>query len=109
MVTKIMKWVSIAALLLGVLWRSSPSYELLLQFVVCAGAILVVLQAAGADKYLWAAGFSAIALLYNPIVPVTLSRNLFLWLNLLSLATFAVSLTVLKTKPMLSRLSLTSR
>ena len=39
MVTKIMKWVSITALLLTVFWRPSAS----LDFVVCAGAILVVL------------------------------------------------------------------
>jgi|SRR5437879_621306 len=39
MVTKIMKWVSITALLLTVFWHPSAS----LDFVVCAGAILVVL------------------------------------------------------------------
>ncbi len=39
MVTKIMKWVSITALLLVVFWHPSAS----LDFVVCAGAVLVVL------------------------------------------------------------------
>src|SRR2546426_4009522 len=39
MVTKLMKWVSITALLLTVFWHPSAS----LDFVVCAGAILVVL------------------------------------------------------------------
>ncbi len=43
MVTKIMKWVSITALLLVVSWRPSASYQLPLHFVVCAGAVLVVL------------------------------------------------------------------
>jgi len=43
MVTKIMKWVSITALLLVVSWRPSASYQLPLDFVVCAGAVLVVL------------------------------------------------------------------
>ena len=43
MVTKIMKWVSITALLLVVSWRPSASYQLALDFVVCAGAVLVVL------------------------------------------------------------------
>jgi len=99
MATKIMKWVSIAGLLLGVMWRSSPNYQLLLQFLVCAGAILVALQAARAAKYSWAVGFSAIAVLYNPILSVALSRNMFLWLNLVCLATFVVSLSVLKTRP----------
>ncbi len=43
MVTKIMQWVSITALLLVVSWRPSVNYQLPLDFVVCAGAVLVVL------------------------------------------------------------------
>ena len=43
MITKTMKWVSISALLLVVLWRPSASYQLPLGFVTCAGAALVVL------------------------------------------------------------------
>ncbi len=43
MVTRIMKWVSITALLLVVLLRPSASYQLSLDFVVCAGAVMVVL------------------------------------------------------------------
>jgi hypothetical protein len=43
MVTKIMEWVSITALLLLVSWRPSASYRLPLDFVVCAGAVLAVL------------------------------------------------------------------
>jgi hypothetical protein len=43
MVTKIMKWVSITALLLVVSWRPSGSYQLPPDFVVCAGAVLVML------------------------------------------------------------------
>ncbi len=43
MVTKIMEWVSITALLLVVSWRPSASSQLPLDFVVCAGAVLVTL------------------------------------------------------------------
>ena len=43
MVTKIMKWVCIVALLLVVSWRPSASYQLPLDFVVCAGGVMVVL------------------------------------------------------------------
>ncbi len=43
MVTKIVKWVAITALLLAVTWRPSASYQLPLDFVVCTGAVLVVL------------------------------------------------------------------
>ncbi len=43
MVTKIMKWVSITALLLVVTWRPSANYQIPLDFVVCTGAAMVVL------------------------------------------------------------------
>jgi Flp pilus assembly protein protease CpaA len=43
MVTKIMEWVSITALLLVVSWRPFASYQIPLDFVVCAGSLLGVL------------------------------------------------------------------
>ena len=43
MVMKTMKWASITALFLVVSWRPSASYQLPLDFVVCPGAVLVVL------------------------------------------------------------------
>ena len=107
--TKIMTSVSIAALLPALLWRPSASYQLLLEFVVCAGAIAVVLQAGRADNHLWAAAFVAIAVLLNPAVPLTLPRNMSLWVNVACLATFVVSFAALKTKPRLSMPSITDR
>jgi hypothetical protein len=43
MVTKLMEWVSITALLLAVTWRPFASYQIPLDFVVCAGALVGVL------------------------------------------------------------------
>ena len=43
MVTKIMEWVSITALLMVVSWRTFASCQIPLDFVVCAGSILGVL------------------------------------------------------------------
>lgn len=43
MVTKLMEWVSITALLLAVIWRPFASYQLPLDFVVCGGALVGVL------------------------------------------------------------------
>jgi membrane protein CcdC involved in cytochrome C biogenesis len=43
MVSKIMKWVSIMALLVVASWRPSANYQILLHFWVCAGAVMVVL------------------------------------------------------------------
>ncbi len=43
MVAKIMEWVSMTVLLLVVSWRPSANYQILLHFLVCAGAVVVVL------------------------------------------------------------------
>ncbi len=43
MVTKIMEWVSIAALLLAVSWRPFASYQLPANFVVFGGILVWVL------------------------------------------------------------------
>jgi hypothetical protein len=111
MLAKIMKWVSIAALhLAAMFWRSAANYQLLLASTVCMGAIVVVRQAVQAQKYFWAAGFVAIALLFNPIVLVfTTSGNLFLLMVLVCIVTFAISLAALKTPPLLSIPSITDR
>jgi hypothetical protein len=43
MVRKIMQWVLLTALLLAVIWRPSANYQILLHFVVCTGAVMVIL------------------------------------------------------------------
>jgi hypothetical protein len=43
MVTKVMEWVSITALLVVVSWRPFASYQVPLDFVVCAGTVLGIL------------------------------------------------------------------
>lgn len=43
MARKIRQWALITALLMAVIWRPSAKYQILLHFVVCAGAILVIL------------------------------------------------------------------
>ena len=110
MLTKIMKWVSIAMLLLAALRLPSAGYEVLLEFVVCVSGLLAMTQAVRAGKYLWAGGFTAILVLFNPIVPVTLSRQMFLWLDGVCIVAFAASLVVLKKRqPPLSTASVTGQ
>ena len=99
MLTKTMKWVSIVILLPAVFWQASAGYHLALQLVVTAGALLVAWEGYRSEKQVWAIGFVAIAVLFNPFQPLTFSREMFLWLNLISVATFLASLVVLKTKP----------
>ena len=111
MFATIMKSVSIAALLLAATsWRSAPNYQLLLDFVVCMGATVVVMQAVRAKRYLWTAAFAAIAVLFNPVVTVPRpTSDLFLLMIFVCLAPFVISLAALKTQPILSIPSITDR
>jgi len=81
----------------------------MLEILICVSALMVVGQAWRAGNYLWAAGFVVIAALFNPAVPVEISRNAFLWLDALCIVTFLVSLAVLKRHPRLSMPSITNR
>ena len=53
MFTKIMKWLSVLALLFGLLLSSSAGYRIRLEVEVCLAAIVVVVQAARSGKYGW--------------------------------------------------------
>ena len=108
MLTRIMKWASVAALIVAVFfWRSSLELTMAVEFIVCVAAGLVFVQAIGEHKRLWAAAFFAIAVLFNPIAPVVLSRGIFLGLDAVCLAMFLASLALLKTSPQLSIASIT--
>ena len=108
MLTRIMKWTSLIALT-GALffWRPAGGYAILLQFVICASAGLVALQAAQSGRHFWAVAFAGIAVLFNPLVVVSLSSGIFPWINVLCLAMFLASLKFLEASPKLSMPSIT--
>lgn len=108
MLTTIMKWTSLIALLGAPLfWHPAGGYAIMLQFVVCLSAILVALQAARSGKQLWTIAFAGLALLFNPVVTVPVSQRVFLWINVLCASMFLASLKFLKTAPKLSMPSIT--
>ena len=107
--TKFMKWIAVVTLFLAVLGFPIVSQRAILEIVVCVSALLVVAQAIWAKKYFWAVGFSTIAVLFNPLVPLPLTGNAFVLLEWVCLAAFLVSLAMLKLQPTLSVLSITSR
>jgi hypothetical protein len=106
--TKIMKWTSLIALT-GALffWRPAGGYAVMLQFVICLGASLVALQAARSGKQLWVIAFVGLAMLFNPVVTIPISRSVFLWINVVCLTMFLASLKFLNTAPRLSIPSIT--
>jgi len=109
--TAVIKWVSIVALMLAIVfWRSAPAYQAELNILVTIAAVVVLIQAFQSRKYSWAAGFLAIALLFNPALPVfRLAGGFGLSLVVLAIALFAISLVALRPNPMLSIPSITDR
>lgn len=68
---KAVKWVSVAALLVAAgPWSHLATYDVVVRFVVAAGAIVVMLNLFHSKRYAFAAVFGALALLYNPLVSV---------------------------------------
>lgn len=68
---KAVKWVSLAGLVIVAgLWSHLGPYNVVARFVVAAGAIAVMVHTIHAGRYAFAAVFAALALLYNPVVPV---------------------------------------
>lgn len=65
------KWISIAALLAAAgFWPHPVPYDVVARFIVAGGALVVMFHAIHVKQYIFVAVFGALALLYNPVVPV---------------------------------------
>jgi hypothetical protein len=109
MLTKILKCSAIAALAGGFFSVAYPGYATFLQFVVSAAAVAVLVQAAGMRRYMWMSVFIVAACLFNPVLPVGFSTQIFMVVSALTLILFFLSLQLLHSKPKLSMASITDR
>ena len=107
MLTTIMKWASLLALIGALFFWRAGGYAIMLQFVICLSAILVALQAARSGKQLWAMAFAGLAVLFNPVVIIPVPQSVFLWINVLCFSMFLASVKFLRTPPRLSIPSIT--
>lgn len=70
---KAVKWISLAGLLLAAtvgFWSHLAAYDVVVRFVVAAGALVLMLRAFHIRHYAFAIAFGILALLYNPVAPV---------------------------------------
>lgn len=109
MLTKSLKWTAIAVLTCGLFWRPLGAYGTLLQFVVSTAAVVVLVQAAGVQRYVWMILFLLAACLFNPVVPLELSHRSFMEASILTVLLFFFSLELLQPKARLSIASITDR
>jgi hypothetical protein len=94
---KIVKWVSIPVLLIASLFACcAASYEPLVDWVVCLGAIVFIQRAIRLQEYFWGAGFVAIAIVFTPL---SLVMKIFLLMGFICIATFANLLAAFRTQP----------
>ena len=107
MLTTIMKYVAIAALLAGIFWHPTTNLRSYLDFVVAAASTFVLVQAINLRKYWWMAVFGAIFVLFNPILPIVFSFGTMVALQIVTAAIFAISVQMLKTNHRLTIASIT--
>jgi len=108
MFTAFLKAITVVGLILALLWRS-PNYEVLLSFLVCVAALVVVNQAIQLKNYIWLVVFLAVCALFNPVFPVAMSHNGHLMTNIVCAGLFGSSLLLLKALPRMSVPSITHR
>jgi hypothetical protein len=107
MYSRIVKWICVAALVLAAAVRLHGVPQILLQLVVCGGALFVMLEAFRSQKYLWAASFAMVALYFNPVVPFELSRAATLPIQLAAVIAFLASMHYVKPMPKMSLATIT--
>jgi hypothetical protein len=108
MLTKVIKWGAIAALIGIALSRCLPDVGLPLQFVVTAAVIVFTLSAT-MQRYVWMTLFLIVACLFNPVFPVPFSNYISSLATTFAVILFFLSLELLKPKPRLSIASITDR
>ncbi len=92
-----------AGMLVGCLGKWPYGYYTLLRWVVCGVACFTAWQAFEWKRigWVWLAGF--VALLFNPLIPVHLSREIWVPVDLLVAVFFIVAVVVLKAPPELEK------
>ncbi len=103
----VMKCMAIGALLTGMLWPVEPNLRTYLNFIITAGTLFALIQAANLRKYAWVAVFGAIACVFNPLRPIEFSFGTLMALQIMNAVMFAVSLQMLKTSARLTTASIT--
>ena len=97
-VTRIIKWISIPVLLLAAMFSClAASYEPLIDFVICLGAILFVHRAVWLKEYCWAAGFVAIVVVFSPLF---LAVKLFLLMGFTCIAALIALFAAFRSQPL---------
>lgn len=97
------KWATLGVLLATVgFWAYAEPYQILIRFAVALGATSTLFQAVRTRHYVFAALFSAVALLFNPLLPaLPLAGDWSRWVVFASIIPFAIAPAWLQTARLL--------
>ena len=87
-----------AAMLLGALGRRPYGYYTLLRIVTCGAASYAAWRAHEWRRAPWLWGMVAVAVLFNPIIPVHLSREVWQAIDVLTAAALVVAIFCVRPK-----------
>ena len=107
MYSKIVKCTCLVALVFAAAVMLHGVPQIMLQFVVCGGAIFVMIEAFRSKQYLWGAAFALVAIYFNPIVPFEVSRMASLPVQVACAAAFLASTRFVKPLPRMSLATVT--
>lgn len=108
--TMILKCAAIVALVLATAIEGATSnLEIFLGFVVCASGVAVAAQAVRAGKYIWAAMFATVAVLFNPIFAIQAAQSGNFVLSGACVTGFVLSLFLLEDAPKRTIASITEQ
>jgi hypothetical protein len=96
-IAKVIKWVSIPALLMAAPFAlAAASYEPLVDLAICVGAAFFLQRAVRLEEYFWGAGFVAILVVFSPFLLVT---KIFLLMGCTSIAALLSLLAAFRARP----------
>ncbi len=96
MLTRVMTWAGIAALVLAVLSRSRSDYHMAISIVVSLGALALAVRAFSVVRLLWGLVFLGLLGVFTPFASAELPPSVALTFDLAALALFAISPVILR-------------
>ena len=107
MYSRIVKCTCLAALVLASVVALHGISEIMVQFVICGGALFVMIEDLRNRQYIWIAAFAVPVIFFNPLLPIELSRSAAVPIVLLCVSAFLLSLRYLSPKPRMSLATIT--
>ena len=93
-------WIPQAIVIPMLLWATNPDnpygYYILLRWVCCSAFVYLAIRAYNLEKYAWVWILGVTAAVYNPILRVYATREIWLVVNLVTVGLAVASISVLK-------------